>query len=119
MALVALSYRSIGRPTITMGVIGIDAFPSLIAENVYFCGFTSASSFGAWSYLVVRPESEGGNLLIDSPRFATQLVKCLEKLGGVKQMLLTHRDDVADPRVLQKKFGCDGYASDYGASKWV
>ena len=62
--------------------IGIDAFPSLIAENVYFCGFTSESSFGAWSYLIVRSEAEGGNLLVDSPRFATQLVRRIEALGG-------------------------------------
>src|SRR6185503_15812003 len=87
--------------------IGIDAFPSLIADNVYFCGFTSESSFGGWSYLIVRPESEGGNLLIDSPRFATQLVKRIESLGGVRQMLLTHRDDVADHKLFRNKFGCE------------
>ena len=87
--------------------IGIDAFPSPVAENVYFCGFTSESSFGGWSYLIVRPESDGGNILIDSPRFATQLVKRIEKLGGVRQMLLTHRDDIADHELFRKKFACE------------
>jgi glyoxylase-like metal-dependent hydrolase (beta-lactamase superfamily II) len=60
---------------------------------VYFCGFASESSYGASSYLIVRPE---GNVLIDSPRFATPLVKRIEELGGVRLMFLTHRDDVAD-----------------------
>jgi glyoxylase-like metal-dependent hydrolase (beta-lactamase superfamily II)/ferredoxin len=107
MALVACPTGSIGTTEHHDARIGIDAFPSLVAENVYFCGFTSESSFGGWSYLVVRPESEGGNLLIDSPRFATQLVKRIEKLGGVKRMLLTHRDDVADHELFRKKFGCE------------
>ncbi|MGB7921903.1 MAG: MBL fold metallo-hydrolase [Pyrinomonadaceae bacterium] len=84
----------------------IDAFPSRIAENVYFCGFTSEASFGAWSYLIVRPEAEGGNILVDSPRFASQLVKRIEAMGGVRSMFLTHRDDIADHASFAKKFGC-------------
>ncbi len=107
MALVACPTGSIGTTESHNARIGIDAFPSLLAENVYFCGFTSESSFGGWSYLVTRSESEGGNLLIDSPRFATQLVKRIEQLGGVSQMLLTHRDDIADHERFRKKFGCE------------
>lgn len=107
MALVACPTGSIGTTEHHDARIGIDAFPSLVAENVHFCGFTSESSFGGWSYLVVRPASEGGNLLIDSPRFATQLVKRIEQLGGVTQMLLTHRDDIADHELFRKKFGCE------------
>lgn len=107
MALVACPTGSIGTTQKQDAQIGIDAFPSFIAENVYFCGFTSESSFGAWSYLIARPESEGGNLLIDSPRFATHLVKRIAEMGGVSRMLLTHRDDVADHRLFAKKFGCE------------
>jgi len=107
MSLVACPTGSIGTTTRHDAHIGIDAFPSLVAENVYFCGFTSEASFGGWSYLITRPESEGGNLLIDSPRFATQLVKRLETMGGVGQMLLTHRDDIADHELFRKKFGCE------------
>jgi glyoxylase-like metal-dependent hydrolase (beta-lactamase superfamily II) len=77
-----------------------------IAENVYFCGFTAESSFGAWSYLIVRPESEGGNVLIDSPRFATQLVKRIAAMGGVNTMFLTHRDDIADHERYADRFNC-------------
>ena len=38
----------------------------------------------------------GGNVLVDSPRFAKPLVRQIEALGGVATMFLTHRDDVAD-----------------------
>ena len=107
MALVACPTGSIGTSKKHNAHIGIDAFPYLIAENVYFCGFTSESSFGGWSYLITRPEGDGGNLLIDSPRFATHLVKRIAEMGGVRQMLLTHRDDVADHKLFAKKFGCE------------
>src|SRR5437016_1868725 len=104
MALVACPTASIGTVEHHDAHIGIDAFPQSIAENVYFCGFTAKSSFGAWSYFIARPEA--GNVLIDSPRFATQLVKKIEAAGGVNLMFLTHRDDVADHARFAKKFGC-------------
>ncbi len=107
MALVACPTGSIGTTEKHDPHIGIDAFPLLIAENVYFCGFTSEASFGAWSYLIRRPESEGGNVLIDSPRFATQLVKQIAAMGGVKRLLLTHKDDVADHERFANKFDCE------------
>ena len=95
MALVACPTGSIGTTERHDAHIGIDAFPMLISENVYFCGFTAEASFGGWSYLITRPASSGGNVLIDSPRFASQLVKQVDKMGGVAKMLLTHKDDVA------------------------
>lgn len=104
MALVSCPTGSIGAMQRHDAHIGIDAFPLLLEDNVYFCGFTSESSFGAWSYLITRPE---GNILIDSPRFATQLLKRIEALGGVSRMLLTHKDDVADHELFHKKFGCE------------
>lgn len=106
MALVACPTASIGTTEHHDARIGIDAFPELIAENVYFCGFTAESSFGAWSYLIVRPESEGGNVLIDSPRYATQLVKKIQAMGGVRTMFLTHKDDIADHQRFADKFHC-------------
>jgi glyoxylase-like metal-dependent hydrolase (beta-lactamase superfamily II)/ferredoxin len=107
MSLVACPTASIGTTRQHNMRVGIDAFPSPIAENVYFCGYTSEASFGAWSYLIVRPEAEGGNVLVDSPRFASQLVKRIEALGGVSKMFLTHRDDIADHASFAKKFGAE------------
>ena len=54
----------------------------------------------------MRPKREGGNVLIDSPRFATQLVKQIDSLGGIATMFLTHKDDVADHRRFAEKFNC-------------
>src|SRR5919206_2944297 len=105
MALVSCPTGSIGSLERHDAHLGIDAFPLQLDENVYFCGFTAESSFGAWSYLIVRPESEGGNVLIDSPRFTGPLVKKIEALGGVRTIFLTHRDDVADQAKYAERFG--------------
>jgi len=102
-ALLSCPTASIGsRSRQSMGK-ALAAYPELLAEDVYFCGFTSESSFGALSYLIVRPE---GNVLVDSPRFSGPLVKNIERLGGVKTLLLTHRDDVADHAKFHDHFGC-------------
>lgn len=106
MALVACPTGSIGTVEHHDAHVGIDAFPELIAGNVYYCGFNAESSFGAWSYLIVRPRDEGGNVLVDSPRYATQLVKKIEAMDGVGTMLLTHKDDVADHDRFAAKFHC-------------
>lgn len=105
MSLVACPTGSIGATRKHNARIGIDAFPTNISENVYFCGFTSESSFGAWSYLIVRPSSEGGNVLVDSPRFSRPLVKKIAAMGGVQTIFLTHRDDIADHVAFAEKFG--------------
>ena len=119
MALVACPTASIGTTEHHDARIGIDAYPSWIAGNVYFCGFTAESSFGAWSYLIVRPQSEGGNVLIDSPRFATQLVKQVAAMGGVRTMFLTHRDDVADHARFAERFSCERVMhADDGAARF-
>ncbi|MBA3321135.1 MAG: MBL fold metallo-hydrolase [Pyrinomonadaceae bacterium] len=107
MALVACPTSSIGTARGKYDTrIGVEAFPQLLAENVYFCGFTSEASFGAWSYLIVRPEAAGGNVLVDSPRFASRLVKKIEALGGVRTMFLTHKDDIADHEKFARRFNC-------------
>jgi glyoxylase-like metal-dependent hydrolase (beta-lactamase superfamily II) len=102
MALVACPTGSIGTVSRTDARAAIAAYPERVAENVSFCGFTSHDSFGAWSYLVERPE---GNVLVDSPRAVNSLVKEMERRGGVQLLFLTHRDDVADHAAFAKKFG--------------
>jgi glyoxylase-like metal-dependent hydrolase (beta-lactamase superfamily II)/ferredoxin len=78
------------------------AFPLAIEEGVSYCGFNAESSFGANAYLVERTS---GNYLIDSPRFVTPLVTALETRGGIADILLTHRDDVADAEKFARHFG--------------
>lgn len=82
-------------------------FPLKIDSNVFYCGYHSEKSYGAASYFIHRPDSEGGNVLIDSPRFTPPLVKQLEAMGGIRYMYLTHRDDVADHEKFHRHFGCD------------
>ena len=103
-ALVACPTASIGTTRDYDARRGVEAFPELLDENVYYCGFNAESSFGAWSYLVVRPDSEGGNVLVDSPRFTRPLVRKIEDLGGVRTIFLTHRDDVADHERYARHF---------------
>jgi glyoxylase-like metal-dependent hydrolase (beta-lactamase superfamily II)/ferredoxin len=78
--------------------------PVQLDGPVHRCGYSSESSYGAQSYFLLR---QGGNLLIDSPRFAAPLARRLEDLGGVSRMFLTHRDDVADHARFRERFGCD------------
>jgi len=103
-ALITCPTASIGTLSNRNARAAVAAYPEAIDDNVYFCGFASESSYGASSYLIVRPE---GNLLIDSPRFATPLVKRIEKMGGVRLMFLTHRDDVADHEKWASHFGAE------------
>ena len=47
------------------------------------------------------------NLLVDSPRAAEPLLRRLEELGGVRFLVLTHQDDVADHEAMARRFGCE------------
>ena len=99
-------------PTSSIGTVekpvdiknAIASIPIPVSENVYHCGYHSKNSYGAASYLIVRPE---GNVLVDSPRFAPPLVKRLEEMGGIRYLYLTHRDDVADHQKFHEYFKCD------------
>lgn len=77
-------------------------FPQAITEGVWRCGFNARSSFGAHSYFVSR---SGGNVLVDSPRFAGELVTWFAEAGGIAHILLSHRDDVADAGKFAERFG--------------
>lgn len=105
MAIIACPSGSIGSSERPEAKAAIEAFPFQIAENIYYCGYNSEKSFGAWSYLIVRPAGKGGNVLVDSPRFSTPLVKKIEAMGGISQMFLSHRDDIADHERFAGRFG--------------
>ncbi len=103
MALVACPTGSIGTASRADVRPGLEGFPERVEENVSFCGFTSADSFGAFAYFIERPE---GNVLVDSPRAVSRLLSEFERRGGVSTLFLTHRDDVADHAAFAKRFGC-------------
>lgn len=106
MALVSCPTASIGTVSRRSARSGVEAFPLHVVDDVYFCGFTSESSFGAWAYLIARPGDRGGNVLVDSPRFNNPLVKHIEEMGGVRLMFLSHRDDIADHAKFAAHFHC-------------
>ncbi|CAI5513330.1 unnamed protein product [Closterium sp. Naga37s-1] len=74
-----------------------DAFPLPIdaaaLPGVFHCGYHSRKSFGAASYFIQRA---AGNVMVDCPRYSEHLAETLARMGGVRYIVLTHRDDVAD-----------------------
>jgi glyoxylase-like metal-dependent hydrolase (beta-lactamase superfamily II)/ferredoxin len=107
--LLAAQRALISCPTASIGDVAkrdmraaVASLPEPIAEDVFRCGYTSESSFGAISYYL-----RDSTTLVDSPRFANPLVKNIEMLGGVDRMLLTHQDDVADHEKFHERFGCE------------
>ena len=85
-------------------------FPQPLGGDVYRLGHNSRDSFGAHSYLAVRPAERGGNLMIDAPRWTREVAGPLAEMGGVEHILLSHRDDVAD---------AERYAEEFGARVWI
>jgi glyoxylase-like metal-dependent hydrolase (beta-lactamase superfamily II)/ferredoxin len=114
MALIACPTSSIGTAGKGDVAAAARAFPEPITPSIHYCGYASEASFGASSYLIIRP---GGNVLVDSPRAARPLFERIAALGGVRWMFLTHRDDVADHALFHKEFGCERilHASDVGS----
>jgi glyoxylase-like metal-dependent hydrolase (beta-lactamase superfamily II) len=76
-------------------------FPLLLDDDVFYCGFNSAKSYGGNSFFLKHP---AGNWLIDSPKYLPFLAEQFEQLGGIKYIFLTHRDDVADAAKYAEKF---------------
>ncbi|MDH3299188.1 MAG: MBL fold metallo-hydrolase [Acidimicrobiia bacterium] len=85
-------------------------FPQPLGDDVYRLGHNARNSFGAHSYLAVRPANRGGNLMIDAPRWTREVAGPLAGLGGVDHILLSHRDDVAD---------AERYAEAFDAQVWI
>jgi glyoxylase-like metal-dependent hydrolase (beta-lactamase superfamily II)/ferredoxin len=100
-ALISCPTASIGTATKHDMSRAVAALPELIADDVYRCGYTSESSFGAISYLI---RSTTGNILVDSPRFSAPLAKTIASLGGIHRIVLTHQDDVADHDQFAQRF---------------
>jgi glyoxylase-like metal-dependent hydrolase (beta-lactamase superfamily II)/ferredoxin len=103
-ALLACPVGSIGtqRSDKTRLQQAMSSFPLLIEGGVFYCGFNSEKSFGANSYFIRHSD---GNWLVDSPRYVKLLVDALERMGGLRYIVLTHEDDVADAARYAARFG--------------
>jgi len=104
-AALACPTRSIGTTDRAPAPPGV--FPWSPADGAWLLGHNDRRSFGAHSWLVAVP---GGNVMVDGPHWDGELVAAMEELGGVADVLLTHRDDVAD--ALR-------YAEHFGARTWI
>ncbi|KGG14148.1 MULTISPECIES: MBL fold metallo-hydrolase [Prochlorococcus] len=108
LALIDCPVAAIGAPKSITSNLSPDLFPILVtkhsAGDVYYCGWSSKRSFGASSWLIMKSD---GNVLIDSPRWSAPLARRIKKMGGIKQIVLTHRDDVADHAHWNKYFQCE------------
>lgn len=86
----------------------MDGFPAWVcshsAGEVFYCGWASHRSFGARSWLIQRSD---GNVMVDVPRWSAPLARRLEQMGGLRAIVLTHRDDVADHAQWARVFGCE------------
>ena len=86
--------------------LAIEAFPAEIdpahIPGVFHLGYHSPVTFGATSYLVRRAGK--GNIMIDTPRFNAKLASRIEELGGLKYMLLTHKDNFGDHQKWKDRF---------------
>jgi glyoxylase-like metal-dependent hydrolase (beta-lactamase superfamily II) len=76
-------------------------FPEFLTDDVYRLGYNAESSYAAHSFLIRR---KSGNAMVDSPRWTGAVVKQLEAWGGLKDVLLTHQDDIADAERYAKHF---------------
>jgi glyoxylase-like metal-dependent hydrolase (beta-lactamase superfamily II)/ferredoxin len=114
MAVIACPTASIGCTPKRALDEAIASFPERLEDDVYYCGWHAKESYGAASYLIVRSR---GNVLVDSPRAAPPLHPRIEALGGVRTMVLSHRDDIADHAAFARHFGCERvmHAADAGA----
>ena len=73
MALIACPTASIGTVAKADTAEAARRFPMDVGGGVSFCGFTSKDSFGAWSWLVRRPE---GNVLVVSHKATIRVILC-------------------------------------------
>jgi glyoxylase-like metal-dependent hydrolase (beta-lactamase superfamily II) len=103
-ALVTCPTASIGTLSGKSAQVASRMYPEQIDQEVYFCGYAAEASYGASSYLILRPD---GNVMVDSPRFARPLAARIRQMGGVAVMFLTHRDDVADHELWAREFGAE------------
>lgn len=79
-------------------------WPRRIEDNVWMLGHPSKRNYGALTYFIELP---GGGVLVDVPKPIDQLFDWLEAHGGVKWMVLTHRDHVQHHSEFAARFpGC-------------
>ena len=78
--------------------------PVEVTPGVWRTGSNSAETAGGNAFIVRR---SSGGLLIDAPRFTPSVRSDVTQLGGIRTILLTHRDDVGDAEQYAEVFGAE------------
>ncbi len=78
--------------------------PVEVTSGVWRTGSNSAETAGGNAFIVRR---SSGGLLIDAPRFTPSVRSDITQLGGIRTILLTHRDDVGDAEQYADVFGAE------------
>ena len=93
--------RSIGTES---GLTWEHHHPVQVAPGVWRTGWNDTKAIGGNAFLVERPD---GNVLVDAPSFLPRVTDAIEERGGLRRILLTHRDDVGDAQRFAEAFGAE------------
>lgn len=104
----AAGYAALSCPTASIGepapALKQAVLPHPALPHVLVCGYASRESYGAQSWLLLRPE---GDVLVDVPRPAPALLDRIDGQGGVRHIVRTHRFDVHEHEQIAARFGAD------------
>jgi glyoxylase-like metal-dependent hydrolase (beta-lactamase superfamily II) len=87
-------------------------FPQELTADVFRLGFNAQASYGAHSYFAT---TAGARVMVDAPRWSSNLADWMSERGGLNHILLTHRDDVADAERYEKHFGARVWIHEHDA----
>ncbi|MEO0458414.1 MAG: MBL fold metallo-hydrolase [Cyanobacteria bacterium P01_A01_bin.114] len=81
--------------------------PRQVLETIYAFP-PNRDTLGGTAYLLLEKHSAGApaNLLIDCPAWDADLLNFIETQGGVRWLLLTHRNGSSRVKDFQTRFGC-------------
>ncbi|MEO1132821.1 MAG: MBL fold metallo-hydrolase [Cyanobacteria bacterium J06639_1] len=91
------------------------AFAAISELSDIYVSRPNREALGGTSYLVRRsPQSTPANLLVDCPAYSEDVRDRLHELGGVRWLLLTHREAIGVPAsqtgavtAIARDFGCE------------
>jgi glyoxylase-like metal-dependent hydrolase (beta-lactamase superfamily II) len=75
-----------------------------IPDLTIFAFSPNRDTLGGTAYLILE---ETGNTLVDCPAWNETNQAFLDAQGGVKTLVITHRDAIAQVKAMQGRFGCE------------
>lgn len=90
--------------------------------DIFFNGFTSKETYGCASWLLVHRGASPYAVMFDCPRFYRPLAKAIkrtaEPVGGVKYIVLSHLDDVAQHGEWAAALGAERIIHEEECTEW-